>query len=110
MGQFPQTFERETPRRLWVQYLLFLPEQYESDEKPWPLMLFLHGAGERGDNLDLVKAHGPPKIVEEWQDFPFIVTSPQCPEGERWTTDTLNGLLDEIVSKFRVDQPRFPRA
>ena len=44
-------------------------------------MLFLHGAGERGDNLDQVKKWGPPKRVGEKKDFPFVVISPQPGQG-----------------------------
>ncbi len=47
-------------------------------------MLFLHGAGERGDDLTLVKKHGPPKLIEAGQQFPFIVVSPQCPKDRWW--------------------------
>src|SRR6266480_2789664 len=61
-------------------YLLFLPEGYgKEQDKKWPLMLFLHGAGERGSDVNKVKVHGPPKIVQKRPDFPFIVVSPQCP-------------------------------
>ena len=64
-------------------YLLFLPKDYGVDNRKWPVMLFLHGAGERGEDLKLVKVHGPPKLVEERPDFPFIVISPQCPKAPR---------------------------
>jgi predicted peptidase len=68
-------------------------------------MLFLHGAGERGDNLDDVKKHGPPKLISQKKDFPFIVVSPQA--GRRgWDPRTLNRLLDEIIAKHRVDKDR----
>jgi predicted peptidase len=78
------------------------------------LILFLHGAGERGDDLDLVKKHGPPKILGEKKDFPvafgaasrFIVVSPQCPAGECWCNDTLIALLSNMVAKYRVDRDR----
>jgi hypothetical protein len=45
--------------RVTMDYLLYLPPNYEAKDK-WPLMLFLHGAGERGSNLDMIKKHGPP--------------------------------------------------
>ena len=51
-----------------------------NQKESWPLLLFLHGAGERGSNLEVVKKHGPPKLIEAGQPFPFIVASPQCPE------------------------------
>jgi len=55
--------------RVELDYLLYLPKEYE--QKPaWPLLLFLHGAGERGKNLDLVKTHGPPKMIAAARNFP----------------------------------------
>ncbi len=72
----------------------------------WPLLLFLHGAGERGDDLDLVKKHGPPMLIEQGQEFPFIVVSPQCPTNRRWEPFELATLLDEIVEKYQVDEDR----
>lgn len=87
-------------------YWLYLPQQYHTDTTTsWPLLIFLHGAGERGDDLEKVKTHGPPKLVEE-QDFPFIIVSPQCPAGEWWSIYVLNKLFDEIVSGYRVDEYR----
>jgi predicted peptidase len=86
-------------------YLLYLPKDYDRQES-WPLLLFLHGAGERGDDLELVKRHGPPKLIAEGQDFPFIVVSPQCPKDQRWQPVELAALLDEIVEKHNVDEDR----
>ena len=60
-----------------LDYLLYLPPEYEK-QASWPLMIFLHGAGERGDDLELVKKHGPPKLIAAGKNFPFIVVSPQC--------------------------------
>src|SRR5262249_55215941 len=45
--------------------------------KDWPLLVFLHGSGERGDDLEKVRIHGPPKLIAEGKQFPFIVVSPQ---------------------------------
>lgn len=89
-----------------IRYLLFLPREYQSSGKDWPLLLFLHGAGERGADLELVKKHGPPKIVETNRDFPFIVVSPQCPSNERWHPAVLLQLIDHVVANYRVDQQR----
>lgn len=105
-GQHPVRFEKKITKTVTGQYLLFLPEDYYQDKKEWPLMLFLHGGGERGDDLELVKKHGPPKIVENKKDFPFIVVSPQCPLYERWTAEYLSALIDEVVSLYRVDEDR----
>ena len=82
----------------------------------WPLVLFLHGAGERGSDLNQVKVHGPPKLVEGGKEFPFILVSPQCPRmiqdhtgRERrgwWEPLALTALLDEVVARHNVDETR----
>ena len=91
--------------KITMNYLLYLPKDYDQKES-WPVLLFLHGAGERGDNLDRVKQHGLPKLIEAGQAFPFIVVSPQCAEGKWWDPSALAALLDEIVEKYKVDRDR----
>ncbi|MDF5739386.1 MULTISPECIES: prolyl oligopeptidase family serine peptidase [unclassified Nostoc] len=87
-------------------YLLFLPDglcptggdRNEIQQPLLPTILFLHGAGERGSNLDDLKKQGVTKIVEQQPDFPFIVISPQCPRGEYWNIERLSVLLDQVMS------------
>ncbi|MFQ5821888.1 MAG: prolyl oligopeptidase family serine peptidase [Candidatus Heimdallarchaeota archaeon] len=90
-------------------YLLFLPQCYGTnpDEK-WPLILYLHGIGERGNDLELVKKHGIPKIVERQPDFQFVTVSPQCPAETFWWehNGTLKALLDGIMTKYAIDLGR----
>ncbi len=108
-GQSEQMFRKEITRTVGLRYLLYLPRGYgENKEQKWPVMLFLHGAGERGDDLNLVKKHGPPKLVEQGRDLPFLVVSPQCPSGSWWTEqlDALMALLDEVQSEYTVDPDR----
>jgi predicted peptidase len=107
-GQHSQVFEKTITKTVMCQYLLFLPESYGQKKQRWPMILFLHGAGERGSDLNLVKKHGPPKIVEQRKDFPFIVVSPQCPAGDWWTdkNEVLIGLLDDVVARCDVDAER----
>ncbi len=88
-----------------LKYLLHLPKDYGTQEK-WPLILFLHGAGERGDNLELVKKHGPPKLIAAGKELPFIVIAPQCPSGRWWQAHELAVLLDEIEENYKVDRQR----
>ena len=95
----------DTQVRVTLDYLLYLPRDYQEKDS-WPLVLFLHGAGERGDNLDLVKVHGPPKLVETGKDFPFILVSPQGEPKRWWQAIQLTALLDEIVAKHKVDEDR----
>ena len=102
-------FEAQIVKTVRLNYLLFLPDGYdENAEKKWPFILFLHGAGERGDDLERVKFHGPPKLIEQGKELPFIIASPQCPESSWWTTENeaLNALLDELVTKYSIDEDR----
>lgn len=89
-------------------YLLYLPKGYAESKEGWPLVLFLHGAGERGDRLELVKKHGPPMLAEKGKALPFILVSPQCPRDGWWPKETamLADLLDEVVARHRVDVDR----
>jgi predicted peptidase len=103
----PQLFEHKLARVTRTRYLLFLPAGYQNERsRRWPLILFLHGAGERGTNLKRVTTHGPPKIAQEQEGFPFIVVSPQCPNGEFWSKDGLLPLLDHVEKQYRVDRRR----
>jgi predicted peptidase len=101
-------FEHRIERTQSLDYLLALPDGYSDDGEAWPLVLFLHGAGERGADLEKLKAHGPPKLIAAGQDIPAIVVSPQCPEDEFWNgyTDTLLALVDSIEESYNVDPGR----
>ena len=68
--------------------------------------MFLHGAGERGDNLDRVKVHGPPKLVEQGKAMEFIIVSPQCPRETIWNDELLITLLNDVVKRHHADETR----
>lgn len=103
--QLEKHFETEIKVKVKYDYLLFLPEGYEKSRKRWPLMLFLHGAGESGTNLLKIKKLGPPMIVDTNCDFPFILVSPQSPVRD-WNPDALNALLDDVIRHYHVDKDR----
>lgn len=103
--QVPQSFSGKYQKDVKLNYLLYLPKDYEQQDKV-PLLLFLHGAGERGDNLELVKTHGPAKLVEQGKDFPFVIVSPQCPKNQRWNPNDLIALLDYIIANYKIDEKR----
>ena len=106
-GQSAQSFEGTVTKKVGYRYLLYLPKAYGADPaRRWPLLLFLHGSGERGADLAKVKAHGPPKFLDGRDDFPFVVVSPQCPDGERWQADALAALLDDVTRRLRIDPDR----
>lgn len=106
-GQHSQDFTKTVSKTLSCRYLLFLPEGYGQKQK-WPMIMFLHGSGQSGDDVNKVKEHGPPKIVEEQKEFPFILISPQCPKDQWWDDkiELLINLLDDIVSSYDVDTER----
>lgn len=90
-------------------YLVHLPEDYDADSgRGWPLVLFLHGAGERGSDLDSATVHGLPKLAEAGHEFPFVIATPQCPESSQWVAEltTLAGLLDDVAADYRIDPSR----
>jgi predicted peptidase len=94
-------------RDVTLRYLLYLPSDYDGrPAEKWPLVLFLHGAGERGDDIEKVKIHGPPKLVSQGKTFPFVLVSPQVPTGGRWNADELAKLLDELTNTYRIDLQR----
>ncbi len=109
MPQQAFAFETQITKSVHLNYLLFLPKSYGLEPGVrWPLILFLHGAGERGDNVEIVKRHGIPKIVEQQEDFPFVAVSPQCPERTWWIdyVDALVRLLDTVSATHAVDPDR----
>jgi len=95
--------DRDTREEL--HYWLYLPVN-DSEEMKCPLVLFLHGAGERGDDLEKVKVHGPPKLVEQRSDCPAIVVSPQCPNERIWSPTQLSLLLDKCMETLKVHPDR----
>ena len=97
-------------QRINLNYLIYFPDEYYKEEKKYPLVLFLHGAGERGDNVDLIKKHGIPKRIEEGENFPFITIAPQCRDGIWWSNteriEALKNLMQNLILDLKVDKKR----
>ena len=93
-----------------MDFWFFLPsdESAKSDDG-FPLMLFLHGAGERGDDPNVVKNHGPaklcanPEIAKSWK---FMTVSPQCKPNRFWSPLQLIELIDRVCESYPVDRSR----
>jgi predicted peptidase len=110
-----QVADGDIKQDVTIRYLLFVPEGYENNQQPWPLLLFLHGLGESSDtDLDRVKIHGPAKMVETQPDFPFVLVTPQCPPPGKekadivkaWKPAQLIQLVDLVARKLRIDDTR----
>jgi predicted peptidase len=105
--QQTHTLQREVPHNVQIQYLLFLPNDYGKSTERWPLILYLHGGSLRGENIGQMKRWGLTEKVEADPNFPFIVVSPQCHNGEIWTdVDALAAVLDEVARTYRIDPDR----
>jgi len=98
----------ESERYFNFGYVKYLPKDYDENKK-YPLVFFLHGAGERGDDLDAASRHGFMKHVRENEkEYPFIFIAPQCPTGKFWGcyTESLLAFLDYICETLPIDTDR----
>ena len=101
------SIDKTVPHRVKYDYLVYLPKDFGSDPaKRYPLVLFLHGAGERGTDVNKVATWGPAKLIKAGQDFDFVLIAPQCPAGQWWHVDDLEVLLNDVVDRYRVDRSR----
>jgi predicted peptidase len=104
VSQKQAQFATTITKKVQLNYLLHTPR----GEGKHPLIVFLHGHGESGSDLEMVKVHGIPKIVEAQPDFPFVTVSPQCPSGVTWVliSDAVEALIEEAMSWENVDPTR----
>lgn len=103
MRVYPQTNE--------LSYIVTTPTGFNAEKESLPLIVFLHGAGERGDNLEAVKTHGIPKYFSADPDYHglrVVTLSPQCPDGKVWNnlTEQLMYLIETVVEDFGIDRDR----
>lgn len=101
--------DKQILKTIRMKYLLYVPSAYdENDSKKWPLILYLHGAGGSGMQLDAIRKEGLPAYVENERNFPFIVVAPQCPLGAFWNTreDEVLAVLDELEEHWPIDSDR----
>jgi predicted peptidase len=88
-----------------LNYIVNLPNNYdEKANELFPIILFLHGIGERGNDLTLVKKYGIHRYIDKI-DIPFVIISPQCHTNNFWEThiNDIELLLQDIKKKCRVD-------
>ena len=101
------TWKTQLPHELNPNYLLYLPQAYDTlQSASWPCILFLHGGGERGHDVNQIKNQGLPKLLEHRDDFPFVVVSPQFSWDARWSDESLDTVLNEITGEYRIDADR----
>ncbi len=92
-------------------YVVYLPENWDRNQR-WPVILFLHGSGERGsEGLDEMQIGLPQAIRLHPERWPFVVVMPQVPFGHRhWTDPEMMGMamaaLQAEVTEFHGDPDR----
>ena len=100
----------KTSKEANLKYLIYFPDDYFIQKKKYPLVLFLHGAGERGDDIEMIKKHGIPKRIEDGMNFPFITVSPQCEEGVWWShvknLESLKKLMENLILDLHIDKKK----
>jgi len=133
MAQDYSTYKKErfVQGKDTLPYRILLPKDYD-DSKKYPLILFLHGSGERGNDNELQLTHGADLFLKpEVQDeFPAIVVFPQCKENMSWNNiryntsngrpvitysaqvtpnlhqDLLEDMIEELQSNLSIDEDR----
>lgn len=84
--------------------LLFTPLNIQDT----PLIIYLHGAGERGENKDHLYKHGIPKLISEGREYPAIILCPQCPAEFVWNNVVreLKAMIDKVVEEYSINPDR----
>lgn len=100
-------FTAEVSVKVGYRYVIYVPDEYKAeDKKKWPLVVFLHGSGERGEDLDVLTRNGPLKMVAAGHSFPAIVASPQAPEHVTWDPHSVKALVDTLKKEYHIDDDR----
>ncbi len=100
-------FETTVKTPVKLHYSLYTPDDYYDNDSDYPLVLYLHGVGERGEDLKKIEANGLPEIISKGKTFPFLTLAPQCPVFGWWSrpeyVEALAGLLSEVTKAHRVN-------
>ena len=105
-GEQTRTFTGVIRKSVEWRYLVWMPEAADRPAGGWPLLIFLHGSGERGTDLEKVKMHGPPMWAARGTAYPLILASPQLEEGARWDPERLHRLQQALQGRLHVDRRR----
>jgi len=97
-------FEKAISKTVKLNYLLYLPSDYQEEQR-CPLLVFLHGDGAQKD-INMIREYGPPGLIEEGRNFPFICLAPQLPGDVHWNPDALYALVQEVIKTYSVDENR----
>ncbi|QNK64547.1 dienelactone hydrolase family protein [Pedobacter sp. PAMC26386] len=97
----------QTKLKVNYKHLLYLPKSYANDSLKYPLIIYLHGGSQKGNDLSKLKSYGLPFLVDKGVDFDFVIAWPQCPEGKYWSTENwLDSLYNDLLLNYRIDKNR----
>ncbi|WP_202182940.1 prolyl oligopeptidase family serine peptidase [Chitinophaga solisilvae] len=100
-GMTNQSFTRDENSNI-TDYLLYIPDGYNERQEKWPLVIFLHGTGEMGTDVNKVKVTGLPKAVK---GKPFVMVAPQC-RRIWWNAAALEAFYKFVVARYHIDPKR----
>lgn len=106
-GFTPQSSTVQVAFSAPARYWLLMPKAAAAHPaQRWPLLMFLHGSGERGTDLNQVRVHGPWAWLAQQPDTPFIVVAPQADAGGGWNPHVLHALIEQLKATLPVDPDR----
>ena len=87
-----------------MNYIVFYPD----DITDVPLLVYLHGAGERGKKISHIYRHGIPKLLKEGREINAVILCPQCPEQYVWdnVVETTKNIIDSVSEEFKIKKDR----
>lgn len=100
------TFKKVNGGTAVANYVLQIPASYNEKTTKWPVIIYLHGVGERGTDLNQVKRSGLAARAAREANFPYIVISPQCKPNQTWDVAALNILYADILKQYNIDPSR----
>ena len=107
MGRSVHRLSLHDPGADHVNYLLYIPPAYAGDSTAeWPLILFLHGSEQRGDDPALLQQMALLAFAEKVRDFPFVAVIPQCPRNSHWEPRFVKEVLVSVERALRIDRAR----
>jgi predicted esterase len=93
----------ELQRSFASQAFIYLPEDY-SGKREWPLAIFLHGSGGRGNALKIVERDMPVKAIVNCSENRAIVAIPQCRANTSWDPDEVKSLIETLGKRYQVNR------
>lgn len=100
------SFDEKIEISVKLDYVLYTPDGYDDSKEDFPLIVFLHGAGERGKDLSKVSVHGPLQYIKDGNKIDAVILAPLCPDGIYWQPHEVAALVKKVIKESRIDENR----